>query len=175
MAIRVTICPEDYARCAEYAETCMCAKKRGTTFNEGCINNSQDPYRAQRIGKLGETAFGRHFGYPVDYKYRRFGDRQDFIVGKKRVDVKTSSYSRASVVFLRVRHSSGSPILIRHDVYVLARLVHEDREAQQAVVDLCGYCTREDVERLPEVPARRGHHVNIEIPFKGLRKFREER
>lgn len=168
MSIVVDIPTEIYIKCARYAWNCASAKKKGTAYNKGLLNVREDPTKTQRIGKLGEAAFGLVYQLVPDYTYRRYGDSWDFEVRGITIDIKTASTANSDAILIRVREANGHRHLLKSQYYVGARLIADDRFSQTARVELVGKLARSVIQKFPEIPARRGDHWNIEVPFAAL-------
>lgn len=144
-------------------------KKRGSRWNNGLINNSGDPRRCERIGKIGEFGFAKIFGLSVDLEYKTRGDDYDFVFNDLTIDVKTSQkkpwYESGLVKAIDNR---GTLVLLRSDIYVFGYLDVENKKKKKATVVLVGFKRREDIIKYDRVPAILGEHKNYQIPYEDL-------
>lgn len=165
----VYINPDEYEICVKAAANMWANKKTGSDYNKGLINTKQDPHRAERTGKLGEMAMGKIVGLPMDTEYRQFGDEQDFIYRNNKINVKcTSEYPSYEAGLTRCLSDKGFPIELVQDIYVYGYLKNENRQSKEANAVIIGYQTKEFIEKLEKVKARKGLHRNHEIPYADL-------
>ncbi len=162
--IFVEIVDEEYIACDKASYNFWGSSKRGT-YGKGLLNSENDLKRTERIGLLGQMAWGKITNEPVDLEYRRGGDKQDALIfGKYKLDIKCASYNYGVNLIQKINEFKG-PQKIDKDVYVSSFLHSEDRKAKIAVICLVGFSLQEDVLKAKVVPARRGNHINYEIPF----------
>lgn len=169
-ALVVLIEGEEYDKCEEYSHKRACNKKTGE-WGKGMINKDGDPRKVERTGLLGEMAFSKIFGYPIDLTYREDGDRYDFIMPKVgTIDIKTASkfpHYRSGLIkapYKKDRTLKKLPC----DMYVFAYIDSEDIQNKKAKIVVVGGRLRRDIQKLPTVPARMGSHSNYEITYSTL-------
>ena len=161
--ISVQVENEEYQMCEDYSHVCWSTKKKGSDWNKGLINNEADPRRTERTGKLGEMAFGKVFGIPVDCSYRERGDEQDFILQDHKVNLKTAS--RNYYYGLVKAKEYGKVLEIKHDLFAFAFVKYDDRAAKSAEIILVGVELASKTSQREMQPARLGRHLNYEVPF----------
>ena len=85
--IRVVIEVDEYAFCDKNSKQMWANKKTGD-WGKGMMNNPNDPRRVERSGLLGEMAFSKFIGQPVEFEYKESGDGgTDAIFFGKRFDI----------------------------------------------------------------------------------------
>jgi hypothetical protein len=173
--IRVPIEGDEYAFCDKNSKQMWANKKTGN-WGKGMMNNPNDPRKVERSGLLGEMAFAKFIGKPVEFEYKEFGDGgTDVIFFDKRFDIKTSLRNYGALL-IKVFADNGMPVLKNKDteVFVAAILDEDDPKLQKAVVLLLGYQEKAFVDKLEVVPARKGKHYNREVPYSQLIGFHEK-
>lgn len=163
---KVDVVGDEYEMCNDFSSNMWANKKTGF-YGRGMINSKDDPHKAERIGKLGEMAFSKVFGFPVDFTYREGGDKYDFVCNKFKVDVKTSSkrpWYEAGLI--TATNKNGNPMELKSDIYIFGYVMLEDREKKISSIILVGGCDKETVINRPMSKAKVGNHLNYEILYK---------
>lgn len=119
------------------------------------------------VGKLGEWAVTelarRRFGAlvpPVDMTRKPLGDGgEDLIILRLGMQLKTRRRKDA-VSLVRVTDDRKRPIGLKGDVHVFCEWLGSG----DMIVGVLGWKWTRDLAKYPHVPARRGDHLNIEIP-----------
>ena len=175
---KIEIGSNEYALCDASSYHRGCSKKKGV-FGRGLINDEKDPFHVERCGNLGEMAFGKLFGLPVDFTFRQRGDNGDFSMGKYSVNVKTATYNYWTGL-VRVYKSQADKdadvrIALDADLFVFGWLGTESRDKKNSIVYLAGYHKKEYIfDKCDIKPARKGReHFNYEVPFVGLSPIRQ--
>lgn len=144
-----------YRKCEDNSHEMWANQKKGE-YGKGCVNSKADPRKVERVGRLGECAYGLVFDKEPDWSYRQGGDDYDFLLGPFHVDVKTSTSPTATKTYLKYSAKSGRPLPIKCDIYVGAQLLEEDPELGYAKVKLCGWLHRNELDACPIRPGVRG-------------------
>jgi hypothetical protein len=166
--IIVEINGEEYLACEQFSigDNCWANSKSGI-YGSGLGKTSVDQFKPVRVGALGQMAFGKIFGGPVDLVYRCGGDKYDTLLGKYTIDVKCSMKNNG---FGLVYHksSNGRLILLNKDIYVFGFINSENRELKTASVVLVGFLSKNGVSKSDIVFAHRGGHKNFHVKFSKL-------
>jgi hypothetical protein len=166
--ILVEIKNQEYIACDVASHNFWGSSKAGT-YGRGLLNSKNDPRKTERIGLLGQMAFGKLTNEPVDLNYIYGGDKQDnLIFGKYRLDIKCAARNYGSNLIQKT-NEYGIQQKIDKDIYVGSFLDSENREDKKAAIILVGFCLMKDVKCATIAPARRGNHINYEIPFEKMR------
>ena len=161
---------ENYKSCLEAAANYWASSKTGN-YGKGLINSKDDPLKVERTGLLGEMAFSIFSGLPVDFSYKKGGDKTDFILNGQTVDVKTAA-SNYGANCIKAYTASGKYVFRELDIYVAAYVVEDTGES--ATVNLVGYELGSVIKGFPPKGARaRGLHKNFELDHKKLRSIEE--
>ena len=169
--IQVYISIEEYNIASKSAQEMWANSKKGN-YGRGLVNTNTDPFKVERVGRLGEIAFSKIFGVPVDLGYREGGDSYDFLLNGQHYDIKTRCQKYDPQVGMVYSFTgSGKPIPLKSDIYVFG--LFEESILGLHTVFLAGYCTKEQLITLGPTKARRGSHYNYEIPFKNLSSILE--
>lgn len=166
LAVVVEITPSEYRACVASSENQWSNQKKGQ-YGTGMIRTDFDPYKPNRIGKLGEVAFAKAFGGAVDMGFKRYGDKYDLKVGGKTIDIKTAASKHGSLL-VRERTEKGKTIKPTKDLYVAACLLVEDPVRSTATVALLGFCSNEALRAAPLVQGVRGQHMNRQLHYNEL-------
>lgn len=167
--IIVEISDEEYDICWEVAPI-FWANRPGNEYTEGLLKTEDDPYKSVRIGLLGQMAFGKVFGEPVDLVYREKGDKYDNILGNKyKVDIKCSARCYGKAYIYR-KPNKEKWIEINKDIYVFCYLKSDDKDNKKAIVVMVGYYLKQDVLNSPlrKSPRKKCTHYNHEAYFSNL-------
>ena len=164
-AFAIDVGGQDYMVCEEHSKKRWSNKKTGF-YGSGIMNTDEDPYRVERIGLLGEVAFGKIFDWPVDLTYRKGGDKNDFQIGDISIDVKTS-FSESGKSRVLHTNSRGKKVISYKDLYVVSFLDFDYPDLAHAAIIFVGYVTRGYLEDRSVVPAPhpKATHLNQEILF----------
>jgi len=171
-AAHVFIEGDDYLVCKKYAFHRWSNQKKGP-WGSGILNSEDDERRTERLGLIGEMAFAKLTGLPVDVEEHQFGDQYDFMVRDVTMDIKLSSNGNHGVGFLKIR-DNDVVIPLKCRVYIFGVCTLDDRERERAGTLILGYQTREWIElNAVEAPGRAGDWTNLEIPFNQLIPIRD--
>lgn len=165
---KVFIDTDNYEACEESSNQWWTKNKSGGEWNPGLLNTTYDSRKTERIGILGEMAFGIMTGLPVNLAYKQFGNTTDFEVFKYSLDVKTAA-KNYNAGLIRCIDEYGRSVSLSSDIYAFNYVECEDRNAKEATLVLVGYQTRNTIVTRPIVPARKGYHKNYEIPYHELK------
>lgn len=158
----VDVVDSDYRICVERSAHRWSNTKTGH-YGSGIINDENDPTRVERIGLLGEFALAKIFGLAVDLSYRQGGDKEDFIINDKRINMKTASKQEN---FGRVYHRNEKGKLVKTDCdyYVFGFLTREHKRREVSTVCLVGFASHAVVVTSPIHPGK-GEHYNYDVPY----------
>lgn len=122
------------------------------------------------VGKVGEYAVVRYLSHrldyaiqPVDFRKRETGDGgKDVVVFGMSLQVKTRQKS-AAVSLVRRKSGGGFdyPLCGHAHIFCQWQCEHDDH---CLFAELLGWMPNREMRSYPLVPARRGDHLNIEIP-----------
>jgi hypothetical protein len=133
------------------------------------MNSSVDPKRVERTSRLGELAFAKVFpGLGMNIRYKKGGDRSDFLLGCFSVDVKTAVENKG-VNCIQVVNDRGIRTDLKSDIYVGSFIERDLRNHGFADVVLVGWTWRGSLEGLPDTRGRRGNWLNKEMMFADLK------
>ena len=176
--IEINITPSLYHTCVVAAENMWASSKKGV-YGKGLANTTKDPRYVERTGCLCEMAFSIWSGIPTNFGYVEGGDKGDFIIHGKIVDIK-KFHKRTNSLLLTARQPKNDgtyfDVFKNHDVYVAINLEDNGKSAK---AELVGYILGADAQRCPLQPALRGNHMNYVVsinnlkPMGGLQKFLE--
>lgn len=170
--VTVKLTPQEWAICNEASANMWSNSKSGSKYNKGLINTEEDPHFAERVGRIGEMAFSKISGLPVDLEYKVKGDDYDFITDYGTIDVKTScklpSYKQ---ILVTGATASGKLFDIKSQIFVAAYLAHEDRIAQKATVVIVGWCDKEQLMKGGLQKGRAGKHFNYTVHYRDLQSI----
>jgi|694.fasta_scaffold18657_10 hypothetical protein len=171
---KIDIADEEYEICESFSSNMWANKKTGT-YGRGLANTKEDPYKVERTGKIGELAFSKVFGLPVDFTYREGGDKYDFIdASNKTIDIKTSMKRPwYDAGLIRATNEGKIPMNLNCDLYVFAYLLLDEKSKKQASVILIGASEKEEIIKREKFPARKGSHLNYEVPYKEMISIRD--
>lgn len=149
----------------------MWANKKIGSYGSGVVNSKKDPRRVERVGRLGECAYGLMFDKEVDWEYRQGGDDQDFWLGPFKVDVKTSTKADATKCYLKYCSKGGRATPVKCDIYVCAQVLDEEVGEGCVKIRLCGWIHKNELDVCPIRPGARGFEkgkygwMNYELEF----------
>jgi hypothetical protein len=171
--VTVKLTPEEWKVCHDVSSNMWANSKTGH-YGKGLINTKEDPYFAERVGKLGEVAFSKISGLPVDTKYKDKGDDFDFITDAGKIDIKTSCKLPSYKKLLVTGATSTRKLYdIKSDIFVSAFLAYEDREARKATIVIVGWCNKDQLMKGGLQKGRAGKHFNYEVHYRNLRPIAE--
>lgn len=158
-----------YKVCIKASMNMWSSEKKGCKYNEGMLNTKKDPYRTERIGRLGEMAFGILVEQPIDDTYIKYGDKMDFLYKGKKINVKCSTkYNKNEICFVRGIDSFGKKIELIQDIYVFSYLKNEDSKKEIANVVIMGYQTKEFIENKKLIKSTLDDHYNYVLSYSEL-------
>lgn len=133
-------------------------------YNGGLLNSARDPRRTERLGIIGQIAFGKAMNREVDLSYKRGGDDYDDVVLGQTIDVKLSQRNYGCGFVTSTK--SGDSMMSFKDIYVFSYL--ESESDSHASVKIQGIKSFVNFKLNWLTPARRGTHYNWEVPFRDL-------
>ncbi len=162
--IDVELTLEEQAKAREYSSYRWSNTKTGK-YGKGILNTKDDKFKVERIGLLGEIAFAKLFNLKTDFEYRKGGDKYDFVLNGKAIDVKVAAKFPEYRKGLILRRSErGYEIKVSKDIYVFGYLKSE------SIVTFVGYQHKSFIEKLPIVDSRIRFfaHKNCEVNYDDL-------
>ena len=156
----VDITQNDYQVCDNFI---MWGSTKKGKWGEGLINSEEDKKKAERTGLLGEMAFAKVFGLPVNIDYCEGGKDYDFILSCViKIDVKTAAR--------RPKYNAGLVRCnkLKADIYVFAYIKDENRDEKTATVILVGWDYASNIMRQKRNRAKIGYHENYELDYANL-------
>lgn len=177
--VKVRISGKDYTDCCNKSEVVTWSREQSQKLGDyafGKANTQNDPFLVERTGKLGELAFAAvvNIKNDVDYNYKKNGDGGvDFALNYK-IDLKVATKRQSwESSLIRSVNERGVTINLKSDIYVAGYKAAENKDDKWAEIILTGYLTKDEVNQLPNVPARRGEHKNKEMTWGNLRSMKE--
>lgn len=159
---------DEYDICVQAASNMWANNKKGSRYNEGILNTKDDPIRSERIGRLGEMAYGKMIGQPIDTEYKEFGDTMDFFYKGYKINVKCAAkYYSSEITLIKSHTESGVAVGLRQDLYVIGYLKNENKQLKQANVVILGYQTKEFISKT-EIKKAKENHYNYQVPYQYL-------
>jgi len=168
--MEITIKGKTYLACEEASKNRWSRKKGNYKYAKGLLNSAQDPYKTERIGLLGEMAFGLLINLKPDLEYREGGDDYDFIYNDQTIDVKTAAKKPPLYYNLLIKACEGNNLIkakLKSDIYVQAYLQEEYRDKGWATIGFIGFVRAEniDTKTLHQSRQQNSSHKNYEFPF----------
>jgi len=158
---------EEYDVCVKASNDFWGNSKPGA-YGAGLCSTADDKHKPARVGKLGEMALAKLSNKPIDDVYRKFGDRQDFLLKGWKADVKCATRDYGESLIYHT-NEWGKKIPLDKHIYVCSYVESEDREQKKAKIVLVGYALNKDVESSKVEPGRKGNgHLNYVLPFESL-------
>jgi len=156
-------------KCKEASKSRWASSKSGS-YGKGVLNTFDDPYRTERVGLLGEAAYGLFIGRPedTDFSYIQGGDTADFKHGKFKVDMKCASRNSGKV--LVAKFANSKEYKVDKDIYVAGYMVSDTGEV--ASVELVGWCYKAQVLKSP-VEKGKGDWYNYVLYYDKLKPMDE--
>lgn len=164
--IVVSITKKEYEDCEEASKHFWGNSKPGK-YGNGLCNTNDDPFKTARVGYLGQMAFSKLIGTECDLKYRKYGDKQDDLIGKYKVDVKCAT-SRSGNCLILHTNEKGKICKIDKDFYVSSFINYEFRDRKIAEVGITGFVLKSDIANLKTAPGK-GSHINYVVTLDDLR------
>lgn len=174
--ITVKLTPQEWDICDEVSKNYWSSKKGGV-YGKGIINTEDDKTRVERVGLLGEMAFAKISGLPMNVSYKEQGDDYDFRFDGGTIDVKNASRLppyKQMLVF--GKHGNNSkPLELKSDYFVSSFLAFEDRDAKKATIIIVGFCTKDELlsQGLVRARAKKCSHYNYERHYRDLHPISE--
>lgn len=169
-SLLVKINPDQYKVCVDASLNYWASSKKGA-WGKGLVNSKEDKTKVERTGLLGEMAFYIISGLPYNFTFKKGGDKFDFQVNNKTIDVKTATYNYGCIC-IPAYNGSGNYVFRNHDFYVSAYIVEDN--GKWAEVELVGWEFGTSVKQLPVKGARaKGLHKNYELEHKKVRPIEE--
>lgn len=161
----VDIFGKEYELCEDVAKIYW-SHGKSSAFGVGMISTPEDPYRTERVGVLGEAAFSKISGLPMDVSRINYGDEQDYVINKKhKVDVKCASRNNG-VNLVRCVTSGGFEKPMDKDIYIMSYMKRENRQEKKATISIVGFHTNKTLKQCPVEPGLRpSRHMNYESYF----------
>lgn len=170
--VQVQITGEEYALCDKTSSNYWSNNKPGA-YGKGLGSTYDDKYKPVRTGLLGQMAFSKLFGLPVDTKYRKYGDKYDNLLKGKKVDVKCAMRNYGKGLIYHT-NEWGRRIPLDKDIYVFSFIKDEDRPNNNATIVIVGYAEKDEISSIPPSLGMKGNgHLNYEVPFADLRSILE--
>ena len=146
----VIVRPHEYYLCERTSKNYWTKNKESGVYNNGIKNTSKDPRKVEREGLIGEMAFGKYFGLPVNLQYLKGGESADFYYNGYRIEIKTNPYRGTNHRwYIKSRRDDGTGISLNSDIYVFSTL-DENRKHVIAKVKLHGWLRKSEVERIED-------------------------
>lgn len=170
--ITVRIGEREYEACAVASSKFWGNSKPGA-YGAGLGRTDDDPYKPARVGLLGQMAFGKLTGLPVDIEYRQGGDSQDVLFTNYKFDIKCAMRYRSDILIYHT-NEWGRKIPLDKDIYVCGYLERENYAINEAVVHMVGFALQKDILTCEVEPGRKGKgHLNYVLQMKKLRPIIE--
>jgi len=161
----------DYDTCKEQRQgSKFWGNQKKGIYGKGLCATELDPFKPARMGLIGEVAFGKIFNLPVNVGYEEKGDKYDFLIGPKSINVKLAG-SDSGVGLIRHSNQNNKIMPLKQDIYVFGILEKEEID-EYADVLLLGYILKQDIFSMSSVQkARIGLHFNYEVPYFKLKSI----
>lgn len=163
--VLVSIAKKEYESCDKASMNFWGNSKTGK-YGKGLCNTEEDPFKTARVGYLGQMAFSKLIGTKCDLKYRKYGDKQDDLIGKYKVDVKCSTWRSGQCLILRSKE--GKICKVDKDFYVSSFIDYECREKKIAEVGISGFILKSDIVNLKTAQGK-GDNTNYVVTLNDLR------
>lgn len=158
-----------YQKCHEASKYRWSSTKQGS-YGKGVLNTTRDPYRTERVGLLGEVAYGKAIGHPedTDFSYIQGGDNTDFKHNRFKVDIKCASYNAGKS--LVIKNANGMEYKVNKDIYVVCYVIKDTKEI--ADIKMVGWCYKDQVLNSP-VEKGTGNWTNYVLYYDKLKPIEE--
>jgi len=157
-------------------------------WGAGLLNTGRIPYKAELVGILGEMAFSKISGLPMDSKYKKRGNTHDFRTKIKptlrnvNIEVKTRLKDFGDV-YVKRYDENGNIISLKSDIYVFCHLktpwnkienhIINQEKMKPIIVSVDGVISKKRLKTKPIQDAFNGNHKNIVFPIEGLANIQE--
>jgi len=157
-------------------------------WGAGILNTGQIPYKAELVGILGEMAFSKMSGLPIDSEYKKRGNSHDFKTKIKptlrnvNIEVKTRLKDFGDV-YVKRYDENGNIISLKSDIYVFCHLQTSWNEIEEKItneetmkpilISIDGVISKKRLKTKPIQDAFNGSHKNIVFPIEGLANINE--
>lgn len=168
--MRVEISKKGYQQAVEASKNMWSSKKPGF-YGRGMLNTNSDPYKTERIGRLGELALASVLKVNPDFSYRKFGDKYDFKINEYTIDIKTAATTKYKQLLVMGVNEYNRPVKLKADIYIAAHLIEEDHVKQKAAIELVGFCTKKQLLQKGLFPAKIGRHQNYQFDYADLQSL----
>jgi len=142
-------------------------------FGQSYTNTSADKQASQRTGRLGEIALGKLIHSDIDSRYLIHGDKYDFIINGKTIDIKTS-YQHMDPYVAMYKTDTDYIYKYECDYYIFAYKDYDHRERRETKITFDGYVLGEEIRsgkfKIAESNGERFAY-NYVIPYKELKLF----
>jgi len=178
---RVSINPEEYFDCYKHSFSKYSSHLSGfkeenilAGFCKPVKVSLKNSNNKDRVGNLGEMAFGKKFNLKPDFSYKECGDNFDFKLRNFTIDVKTSSrkpgYDYGLVMAYANEESRQRNLKLtpKCNILVFGYLDMEDTKMGEAEVVLIGWASKESIIKHEIKRGKVGTHFNYEVPFSSL-------
>jgi len=166
--LKILLEKDDYEKAISSSQNMWCSSKQ-SFYGRGLLNTKDDPYKTERTGKLGEIALSKILNVEPDLSYRKHGDKSDFYINNKHIDIKTAArFPKYQAGLIYALNEFGKPVKIKSDIYVFGYIENDDLSNKIANIVLLGFQLKENIIQLPMVPAKYGKHLNYEIKYDTL-------
>lgn len=166
--ISVDLPENDYVLCEQASQNMWCSKKKGT-YGKGLINTENDPYKVERIGRLGEKAFEKLTGLSCDFSYINQGDEYDFIIGNDKIDVKTSSsISKNECGYIMAINEYGIKKELTSNIFIFSYLSNESIQTRSAQIIFLGFVFLDNIIKKPLEKSKYANHFNYVVKYDEL-------
>lgn len=160
ICIKVTLRKKEYELCETAAQNYWANTKKGN-YGKGLCNSQDDPYKPVRIGLIGQMAFSKILGTPVDLSYRQFGDEYDNLIDGYKIDIKCATQNFGNCL-IYYKNEWGKIIKLDKDIYVFSFLENEDRQNKKATVIIVGYLLKDEIKEC-KIKQGKGGHLNYMV------------
>jgi hypothetical protein len=137
-------------------------------YGAGLGRTADDKFKPARTGILGQMAFAKLTNEPLDDVYRKYGDKQDNLLGKYKVDVKCAMRDSGKSLIYHT-NELGKKIPLDKDIYVCGYVESEDRANKKAKIVMVGFALKKDVANSKVEPGKKGGHLNYVVPFETMK------
>jgi hypothetical protein len=168
--LEVIVEGKDYDVCDNFSKAMWANKKKGK-WGSGLINSEEDERKAERTGLLGEIAFAKIFGFPIDIEYCKGGKSNDFLscVNTKdgiTIDIKTAARRpKYNAGLVRCTNGWGKPAKLSADIYVFGYVESEDRRNKLSKLIMVGWDYKTNIMKHKKNRAKMGNHYNYEVEY----------
>lgn len=145
-------------------------------WGAGMINTDTMPYKAELVGILGEIAFSKISGLPVDTEYKKNGNSYDFYAqintSKRNVNIEVKTRLKDyGDVYIKRYDENNRIINLKSDIYVFCHIktswkkiensVLNQEEISNVKISVDGVISKKRLEKQEIKPAFKGSHKNL--------------